>query len=1083
MDAGSIETLRRHILSSPAPSEVAYVVRRPLADDRQAELQRSLSRSISLPLVEVRTTTHLQPGRVYLAPPSAVLQPDRNRLLVPSEEIARRLESELGAPGDAGIHPSPGPVLAADPLQASYEVLCAMRDERESTDANRPGRPEELDLTDDDSARDDDPARRAQDATAGEARLCQVINNQLGLVGVIDRKGILREANDRFLKISGLTRDEVVGKHFAECAWWTYDRSVAAKVRESMTDAFAGRIVRYHVALYAANDERLMIDFMLAPVRDAKGEVAFLIPSGIDISDRIDVERAHRETAYRLNAILDTVVDGIITIDAQGCINSVNPAAAEVFGYDSAEMIGENVKLLMPDPYHSEHDGYLQAYRDTRQAKIIGTLQELTGRRKDGTVFPLELAVSETKLQGDHAFVGIVRDVTDRREHEFSSRQNEERLAMALRAGGMAAWEWNPHHIYWTDEMYQLLGISPETSMSLKTFFQAVHPEDLPGLQAGWQRTVEGHDTYLAEFRIVRPNGEVRWMKGLGESVYDEQGNVVRVIGLNWDSTQEHLAAEAVRESEQRAQAASISKSEFLANMSHEIRTPMTAVLGYTELLTRGEADPEKLDYLRTIKRNGNFLLEIINDILDLSKIEAGGLEIDRTSFAPHQLVGDVHALMSVRASEKKLALDVVYKGHIPAQVESDPKRLKQILVNLIGNAIKFTERGKVTLEVDFRPGEEPQLQFDVVDTGIGMTEQQQARLFQPFSQGDASVTRAFGGTGLGLAISQRLAEMLGGRISATSAFGEGSTFSCLISAGDVDMEQLVLPAAGSVVDTESTPSVLPDLDCRVLVVDDRRDVRFLARHFLTRSGAEVELAEDGLQALEIITGKLRGESPQIDLILLDMQMPRLDGYQTASRLRDIGCECPIVALTADAMQGDMNRCLASGCNDYLSKPINSATLIQLVADYTQGVERDEPTKRLADPRDGRDAPPHAQQRGPARILIVDDSVDACEMLRLLLDVEGFQAATAFDGPTAIEKSRTFRPNVVLLDLMLDGTSGFDVLSSLRELPELQQCRFFAVTGRDSQADVQRSQEAGFQHHLTKPVDIPELLALLRDEA
>lgn len=528
-----------------------------------------------------------------------------------------------------------------------------------------------------------------------EAHLRRVINNQLGLVGVIDRNGHLLEVDDQSLSIAGLNRDEVIGKHFAECGWWTYDPAVAQHMREAMEQAFAGERVRFDVPLYAAGDQRLMIDFMLAPVRAEDGTITHLIPSGVDISERVEAERIQRETTVRLEAVVSTAVDGIITIDAFGTINSANPAAAEVFGYSVAELIGNNVRMLMPEPFHSEHDSYLAAYRETGQQKIIGKKRELIGRRKDGTVFPLDLAVSETFLQGDHCYVGIVRDVTERKKSELTLQQTAERLTMAMKAGGLAAWEWSPSGSHWTDELYELLGIPKTRAACPETFFEIVHPDDLPHLQANWTKSMQGEQAYDQEFRILRPDGEVRWIVGVGEIVYDANGEVQRIFGLNWDSTQMHATAAALRESERRAHEASVSKSEFLANMSHEIRTPMTAVLGYTDLLAARESAPETLEYLRTIKRNGNFLLDIINDILDLSKIEAGKMELMPEQFALHNVIADVRSMMDVRAHEKNLRFEVACQGLIPATVESDPKRLKQILVNLLGNAIKFTEVGR----------------------------------------------------------------------------------------------------------------------------------------------------------------------------------------------------------------------------------------------------------------------------------------------------------------------------------------------------------------------------------------------------
>jgi PAS domain S-box-containing protein len=654
-----------------------------------------------------------------------------------------------------------------------------------------------------------------------------------------------------------------------------------------------------------------------------------------DIRARIQVEKSHRETAKRLEAIFNTAVDGIITINSQGIINSVNPAAKIMFGYDAEDMLGRNVSMLMPRPYRDEHDAYLHDYLRTGEHSIIGSKRELIGLRSNGSTFPLELAVSETSLSGAHVYVGIVRDITDRKNAEREVRENEERLAMALRAGGMAAWEWNRGGSIWTDELYELLGIPSDLPASPETLFSCVHPDDVDSLQNAWQSALTQGVEFEQEFRVVGSNGQLRWLIGVGHVVRDDSGEVIRLFGLYWDATRDHLAAEALRASERKAQEASISKSEFIANMSHEIRTPMTAVLGYTDLLSSNERDAEKLDYLRTIKRNGSFLLDIINDILDLSKIEAGKMEISRERFAPHELLADLQSMMDVRANASNLRFDVAVDGAIPEVIEGDPKRLKQILVNLIGNAIKFTETGSVQLLVRFQPGEYPKMQFDVKDTGIGMTQEQQDRLFQPFSQGDSSVARKFGGTGLGLAISRRLAKMLGGEITFESQLNTGSTFTCTVDAGDLSSVPMIQPRLEMTAREEQAATSACVLNCHVLVVDDRRDVRFLTKRLLTKAGASVALAEDGEQALEYVMNLSSEQREKLDLVLLDMQMPRLDGYETARALRKMGFLKPIIALTADAMHGDMSRCIESGCDSYLSKPIDAKTLVDTVMRYT----------------------------------------------------------------------------------------------------------------------------------------------------
>ena len=387
----------------------------------------------------------------------------------------------------------------------------------------------------------------------------------------------------------------------------------------------------------------------------------------------------------------------------------------------------------------------------------------------------------------------------------------------------------------------------------------------------------------------------------------------------------------AVRDLLRRAEEANASKSAFLANMSHEIRTPMTAILGYADLMEGLINNDEAIGYLKTIRRNGDFLLTIINDILDLSKIEAGKFALSNERYSPVELLEDVHSILSVRASERGIDLVLDYQTPIPRMIYSDPKRLKQILVNLIGNGIKFTPRGEVRVVIS-HDAQSQVLQFCIRDTGIGMSDQQQQRLFKPFSQGDERVNRQYGGTGLGLAISRRLAGMLGGDIEVESIEGDYSQFKFAISTGNTGNVATYQPGTESVRLNQPEYGVEYAIEGRILIVDDRRDIRFLSKRFLSAAGALIDEAEDGQVAVDFVREAIK-HSEQPNLILLDMQMPRLDGYEAAKALRKLGYTGPIIALTADAMQGDMSKCLEAGCNDYLSKPIDKTAMLKKVSE------------------------------------------------------------------------------------------------------------------------------------------------------
>jgi signal transduction histidine kinase/DNA-binding response OmpR family regulator len=422
------------------------------------------------------------------------------------------------------------------------------------------------------------------------------------------------------------------------------------------------------------------------------------------------------------------------------------------------------------------------------------------------------------------------------------------------------------------------------------------------------------------------------------------------------------LANATIREAKEAAESASVAKSRFLANMSHEIRTPLTAILGFAEnLLDPGASERERRDAVGTILRNGEHLLDILNDILDLSKIEAGKLAIEQIVVSPARLAADVSAIMRVRAEAKGVSLTIRYATAIPETIVTDPTRLRQILMNLIGNAIKFTERGGVELQIaSVQSQGEPKLRFDVSDTGIGMTADQLARLFEAFSQADASTARRFGGTGLGLAISRRLARFLGGEVTVESEVGRGSTFSLTIATGPL----AGVPLVESPLDLESARQAdrvdldTIRLDARILLVEDSPDSQRLIAAFLRKIGAEVDVAESGREAIEKALALQHSPAPY-DIVLMDIQMAGLDGFEATRILRNEGFNQPVIALTANAMSGDREACLAAGCDDYAVKPIKRGELVRQIRAL---VARAKPTTT---PRDERAA--HADEiDGPA---------------------------------------------------------------------------------------------------------------------
>lgn len=488
----------------------------------------------------------------------------------------------------------------------------------------------------------------------------------------------------------------------------------------------------------------------------------------------------------------------------------------------------------------------------------------------------------------------------------------------------------------WSRQVYAFFGRDP--GLGTPSLDEAIKDYDLrdgPKLREAMNRALQTGESFGLLMRTRFGRNGVRYLWAEGRAKRNAEGAISHLFGTVSDVTEATEREEALTAAQELAEAASRSKTEFLANMSHEIRTPMTAILGYADLLAEearaAGARAEWLEWISTIKRNGDHLLSIISDILDISKVEAGKMDIDSVPTCPEQLVREVLELMSVKAQAKGLTIEASFND-LPECIATDPVRLRQILMNLVGNAIKFTELGGVRIEAQREKDAPGRLRVDVIDTGIGMDESQCGRLFQAFSQVDTSTTRRFGGTGLGLQISRRLARMLGGDIQVSSKPGEGSTFTLTFAAVEAtgaaaaQRAETRAPAADA-----QAGRALENM--RILLAEDGPDNQRLITHHLRRAGAVVRVVETGKLAIQALTedGSMSAplrSPPPFDVLLTDMQMPEMDGYAVARLLRRWGSGLPIVALTAHSMSGDERKCLDAGCDAYASKPIDSETLI-----------------------------------------------------------------------------------------------------------------------------------------------------------
>jgi len=651
-------------------------------------------------------------------------------------------------------------------------------------------------------------------------------------------------------------------------------------------------------------------------------------------------ELLHRsETKFR--TLYDSSSDAVMLLDEKGFFDC-NNATVRIFGCkDKAEFCSKHPADLSPPAQPCGTDSMTLANERIATAMKNGSNRfEWIHRRMDGTDFPAEVLLSAMELDGKQILQAVVRDITVRkRAEEDLARAQQAAIQETAKLRSMIEGMDEGVVVADADDMItevnewflDKVGLGRDDIVG-KSLWE-LHPETegTARVRAALEafRCGQCRETHIVNRELLGMQLSLR-----AQPIFDNdryRGVVLNVIDVT-DLVKARQAAEAANQS----------KSEFLANMSHEIRTPMTAILGFADvLLEQGNlenAPPERIEAAKTIKRNGEYLLSIINDILDLSKIEAGKMAVEKIACSPSRIIAEVASLVRVRADAKGLPFHIEYVGAVPETIRTDPTRLRQILINIVGNAIKFTETGSIRLITRLvDEGEKFLVQFDVVDTGLGMSQEQVAGLFQPFMQADASTTRKFGGSGLGLTISKRFTEILGGDIAVVEAAeGIGTRFRVTIATGPLDGVKMIddpISATAVVPETDETNASTgqQDLqDCRILLAEDGPDNQRLISHVLKRAGAKVAVVENGQLASDAAQAASDTENP-FDVILMDMQMPVMDGYEAVGLLRRKGYDGPIIALTAHAMASDRQKCIDAGCNDYATKPIDRKKLIETI--------------------------------------------------------------------------------------------------------------------------------------------------------
>jgi two-component system sensor histidine kinase/response regulator len=848
------------------------------------------------------------------------------------------------------------------------------------------------------------------------------------------------------------------------------------------------RIVLSPVAALAAGARRVASSDYSRPVSLASGDELGQLGQSFDgmmaaVGAQVEELKSARAAAQLGQRLLEAAPDGVVVVDTGGRIAVINAAAERLFGYQRDELIGRAIEVLVPEGAASRHVGRRDAYLAQPSTRGMGTGLELEGRRKDGSLLPVEISLSPVETPDGRLVVAAVRDISDRRAAERNLKESEERLAAAASGANLGLWDVDPvtgtvlvNAIFESQLGYEPLGLR-ETSDKwaalrggLAGWGELIHPDDRPRVGALIAQYLGGEgDIYRVEHRVRRADGSFTWILSVGNAVArDAGGKPQRVNGVHIDISEMKGMQVALEQARDTAESATQAKSDFLANMSHEIRTPMNAILGMTHLALQTELSARQEDYLTKAHHAAETLLGIINDILDFSKIEAGMLTIERIDFSLDEVLDNVASLIAAKAQEKKIELLFDRPPDVPVVLHGDPLRLGQVLVNLGNNAVKFTDEGEIVIaaHVQAQDNGRVTLQFSVRDSGIGMTVDQQARLFQAFSQADTSTTRKYGGTGLGLSICKSLTEMMGGRIWVESTPQVGSTF---FFTAEFGLGKARAPL-------EPHPAIRGR---RVLIIDDNDTSRQILKSMLDGMGCLVALSSSGADGLQQLAAAMPG-SP-FAFVLLDWKMPGMDGFQVLQSLREQPARygAPLVVMvTAYGREEVMKRAQSSGLDGFLIKPATQSTLFDaLMAAAGAATER-----RTT----GRIAPAQAAAldgiRG-ARVLVAEDNEINRQVAREILEQAGFVVSLGHDGLEAVAAVKQHTFDAVLMDIQMPLLDGLAAAREIRAWEAAQSpsraVPIIAMTAHAMAGDAEKSLAAGMNDHVTKPISPDRLFAAL----
>jgi two-component system, sensor histidine kinase and response regulator len=905
--------------------------------------------------------------------------------------------------------------------------------------------------------------------TESTAQMWGILELTFGAIVETDSEGVIAGWNSKAESMFGWTGAEVMGRVL-------FDVVVPPRYRETYEQRFRDLLAsgespvatkRMETKVLHRDGRQFYVGVIMSALRC--GEACRVLVLARDITTHKQLEKSLRISEERTRAILDRIEDGCFEVELsdEGHYLFVNQGFCEITGYSADEMLGKSFREF----FDAETSRQLNlAYRSVYETGEPLKAFEYALTRKDGTKRYVEESVSlKRDSQGrPAAFIGIRRDCTERKLAEERIRVSEERYRAILEQieDGYFEVDLRGRYQLVNDGYCRILRCSPSDILG-KSYKEIVPPHQVPLIYGVFHKVYQtGEPVRSFEYETFRPDGSAVFVEDSICLKRDRQGQPVGFHGIVRDITERKRTDQELAAAKEAAEAANRAKSTFLATMSHEIRTPMNGILGMTELVLDTELTEEQREHLGLVKSSAESLLSIINDVLDFSKIEAEKLELESIPFDLRESLGEAMKALSFRAHQKGLELIYDVQPDVPEGLVSDPGRIRQIIVNLVGNAIKFTEKGEIFVSVEQQAEEQKDgdsvcLHFAVKDTGVGIPAEKQLKVFEAFSQADGSMTRKYGGTGLGLTICARLVEKMGGRIWVESEPGKGSTFRFTV--------RLAMQKTSSARPVPLPPEQLRDLP--VLVVDDNYTNRRVLNGMLSRWGMKPTAVEGGraaLQALEIA----KNVGHPFPLVLLDGQMPEMDGFTVAEQIQKNPelAGATIMMLTSAGHLGDAARCRDLGISAYLVKPIRQGELLDGICLVILKA-----TPQAAAPLVTRHTLREVRHR--IKVLLVEDNPVNQKLAIALLEKRGFGVTTAENGKIALAALQRESFDFVLMDVQMPEMDGLEATAAIREREKSTggHIPIIAMTAHALKGDQERCLNAGMDAYLSKPIRTSEL--------